>query len=341
MADKEFIKVGVIGCGWIANSYKFMAKLIKNTKIVAGTDLILENAINIAGKNHAYTDVDKMYKNEDIDVVYIATPHHLHKPMIKQAFEEGKHIFCEKPVTISVEDARQIKQMDNKNNNLKLGFNYDYRYDHNCYRLAMGIQNGHLGDIYYANCNVFFSRKLDYFNKGPWRTKKETAGGGTLIIHGSHIIDVLLWALGEPATVIGKIDTLKFKEIEVEDVGFGIVEFESGAYAQINDSMIIMPKLRKFNDTVELQIFGEKGRCSYKGPWPFSKLNWSGVKKFKSKKNTKGLAHIGRCIKAFGNWVLNDTPFLNTVEESSRVLRLTNALYKSSNSGIKEPIEKL
>lgn len=341
MGEKEFVKVGVIGCGWITGEYKLLSKVVGNIKIVAAMDLQLEKAIKVGGKTHAYTDLDKMYKNEDLDAVYIATPHSLHKPMIKQAFEEGKHVHCEKPVGISVEDCREIKQLDEKYSNLKLGFNYNFRYDHKCYRLASGIQNGHLGKVYYANCNVFFSRKMDYFNKGPWRTKFATAGGGTLLIHGSHLIDIMLWAMGEPTNVMGKIDTMKFKDLEVEDVGFGIVEFESGAYAQINDSMFIHPKMRKLNDTVELKIFGEKGRCYYRGPWPFSSLEWKGVKKFKVKKNTKGIAHFGRSMKAFGNWILEDTPYLNTIEESSRPLRLISALYNSSKSGKKEPVEKL
>jgi len=333
--------MGVIGCGWITNQYKLLSKTVKNTKIAAAMDLQLDRAIKIGGRDHAYTDLEKMYKNEDFDAVYIATPHSLHKPMIKQAFEEGKHVFCEKPVGISVDDAREIKKIDEKYPNLKLGFNYNYRYDHKCYKMATGIQNHHIGKVYYVNCNVFFSRKLDYFEKGPWRTKISSAGGGTLMIHGSHLIDVMIWALGEPIKVIGKIDTVKFKEIEVEDVGFGIVEFENGAYAQINDSMIVHPRIRKINDTVELQIFGEKGRCSYRGPWPFSTLKWKGVPQFKVKKNIRGIAHFGRSIKSFGNWVLEDIPFFNTIEESSKVLRLISALYNSSQSGKKEPIEKL
>ena len=341
MSDKDFVKVGVIGCGMISAQYSFMSKLLKNTRIVAAMDLDIERAKKVGGKEHAYTDLDKMYKEEDFDVAYVATPHYLHKPMIKQAFEEGKHVFCEKPLTISVEDAREIQQMDRKYSNLKLGVDYQYRYDNKCYKLAKGIQNNHLGNVYYANCSVFFCRSLNYFDKGPWRTKWETAGGGTMIIHGSHIIDVLLWAIGEPKSVIGKYDTLKFKNIEVEDVGFGIVEFENGSYAQINNSMIVKPKMTLLGDKVEIQVFGEKGRCHYIGPWPRPKLSWKGVKKYKTKKIIGGISHIGKCIKAFGEWVLNDTPFLNTVDESSRVLRLLFALYKSSNSGKKEDIEKL
>ena len=314
--------------------------MIKNIKIEAAADLDISKAIKVARKKHAYTDIEKMYQDEDIDIIYIATPHYLHKPMIEQAFKMGKHIFCEKPVAISIQEARDIYQLDEKYKELKLGFNYNYRYDQKCYRLASALQNNHLGEIYYANCNVYFSRDQSYFEQGLWRSKKQSAGGGTLLIHGSHIMDIMLWALGEPISVMGKIDNLKFKNSEVEDIGFGIIEFESGCYAQINDSMFIKPSIGILGERVELEVFGKKGRCHYKGPWPLSKLKWKGVKKFKIKKNTLGFSDMGRSIKAFRRWVLNDKPYFNTVEESSKVLRMISALYKSSGSGKKELIEK-
>ncbi|MFX0156035.1 MAG: Gfo/Idh/MocA family protein, partial [Candidatus Hodarchaeota archaeon] len=270
-----------------------------------------------------------------------ATPPHLHKPMIKQAFEQGKHVLCEKPITITVDDAREINRLDKEFSDLKLGFNYMHRYDHKSYRLASALQNNHLGETYYANCNIYFSRDATYFEKGPWRAKKQTAGGGTVLSHGSHFLDIMIWALGDPVSVIGKIDNAKFKNVEVEDLGFGIIEFDNGTYAQVNNSMFIKPPFNIFKERAELQVFGQKGRCYYKAPWPFSSLKWKGVKKYKVKKDTKGFSHLGRLIKAFANWVLYDKPYLNNVEESAKVLCLISALYKSSETGKKEQIEKL
>ncbi len=314
---------------------------INTVEMVAAVDPTIERAINVAGQDHSYINTEAMYKNEDIDLVYINTPHHLHKPMIKEAFHEGKHIFCEKPVTISIEDARDISNLDKKYPKLNLGFNYQYRYDYNCYNLAMGAQNGHLGKIFYAICNGNFGRTESYLNQGPWRTRLETAGGGTLLIHGSHIIDILIWALGEPVSVMGKIDNLKFKNIEVEDIGFGIIEFENGSYGQISNSMITKAHKRRAIDKVILNIFGDKGNCYYTGPWPLSSLKWERVKEYKSKEYLEKVAPSAEVFKAFINWVLNDKPFLNTVEESSKVLRLLKALYKSSESGKKEKVENL
>jgi len=340
LSSVKNIKMGIIGCGLITSELRFFSKLLKNVKIQAATDLILKRAVKIARKEHAYTNGEKMFMNEDLDAVYIATPHFLHKKFIEQAFIEGKHILCEKPVTISLDDAREILKLDKRYKNLKLGFNYQYRYDPNCANLIQGIKKNQLGDIYYSNCNVFFSRDLNYFNKGGWRTKIATAGGGTLLSQGSHIIDIMIWALGEPKSVIGKISNLKFKNIEVEDIGFGIVEFENGILGQINNSMIVEPRIRAADDICELLIFGQKGRVTYLGPWP-SSIEWFGEINLKTLNELKEPPPFITSINNFGEWILEDKPFLNTTEESTKVLRLIMALYKSSKTGKKEKIEKL
>ncbi len=340
LSSVKHIKMGIIGCGLITSELRFFSKLLKNVKIQAATDIIIRKARKVARKEHAYTNVEKMFRNEDIDAVYIATPHYLHKKFINQAFQEGKHVLCEKPVTISLDDAREILKLDKEYKNLKLGFNYQYRYDPNCINLIQAIRKKQLGDIYYSNCNVFFSRDLNYFNKGDWRTKIATAGGGTLLSQGSHIIDIMIWALGEPKSVIGKISNLKFKNIEVEDIGFGIVEFENGILGQINNSMIVEPRIRPAEDTCELLIFGQKGRVTYIGPWP-SSLECFGEINLKTITELKDTPPFITSINVFTEWVLEDKPFLNTTEESTKVLRLIMALYKSSKTGKKEKIEKL
>lgn len=340
MADKEHIKIAVMGCGWIAKSFAFFSKFVKNAKIVAAMDLNLSNACKIAGKKCAYTDAEKMYEKEDFDAVYVATPHFLHNPMIKQAFEHGKHVLCEKPVGISVEDARQIKVLDEKYPKLKLGFNYDRRYNYYCYNMASGVKAGQIGEPYFGSVNVYYSRNLNYFDKGPWRSMKEKSGGGTVLIHGSHMIDILCWALGEPKSITGTIKTKKF-DIEVEDVGLGIVEFENGTIAQITSSMAITPRMRKLTDLEEIQIFGEKGRVHFSGQSPFTKLKWHGVKKYKIPRISRGFHTLQRSLKAFANWILNDQQYFNTIDESSKALRVVMGLYKASETSRKELIEKL
>jgi len=334
------LRLGIVGSGQMAKEFKLISKLVKNITIITATDTIIKRAQKIVGKDHAYTDAQKMYDNEDFDAVYIATPHNLHMSNIKQAFENGKHILCEKPVAATLEDAREINKLDKKYYSLKLGFNYQYRYDKNANNMIKGLNNKLLGDLYYFNCNIYFSRDLDYFKRGEWRTKKSVAGGGTLLIHGSHIIDIIIWALGEPKSVIGKTATLKFKNIEVEDIGFGIIEFQKGILGQINCSMIPQPQMRSESiDLAELELFGERGRLYYSCMWP-SVLKWYGIANSNVGENGKNNSYMTGCIEAFRDWILDDIPFYNTIEESSKVLRLITALYNSSETEKKEYVEK-
>jgi len=341
LEKNEILRLGIIGSGQMAKEFKLISKLVKNIEFIAATDTILKRAQKVVGKDHAYIDAQEMYNNEDFDAVYIATPHNLHKSNIRQAFENGKHILCEKPVAATLEDAREINKLDKKYDSLKLGFNYQYRYDKNTLNLINGLNNNILGDIYYFNCSVYFSRDLDYFKKSDWRIKIESAGGGTLLNHGSHILDIVIWGLGEPKSVTGKVATLKFKNIEVEDIGIGIIEFHKGIIGQVNCSMIPQPQMRPESiDLAQLELFGERGRLNYSCMWP-SALKWYGIPLSNLDENGKSNSYMTGCIEAFRDWIIHDIPFYNTIEESSKVLRLISAFYKSSETEKKEYVEKL
>ena len=338
MAHKDYVTIGTIGCGAIASEFKAFFKMIKNAKFVAAVDKIYKRAKKISGKDHSYDDVNEMFEKEEFDVVYIATPHYLHKEHIKLAFEHGKHVFCEKPVSISVQDAREIYELTQKYSHLKLGFNYQYRYDQNCYKLVSGLKEGILGDIYYANCNVYFSRDTSYYEGNDWRGIEKYAGGGTLLTQASHILDLLIWALGQPKTVMGKIKTAKFTNSEVEDVGFGIIEFENDILAQINSSMVVEPPMDVTKALSEILVFGQYGRAICRATVP-SSLQWYGVEDYICKGLLSYSPYTAGSLEAFADWILHDTPYLNTIEESSKVLCLISALYKSSETGKKENVE--
>jgi len=337
--NKECITIGTIGCGDIACEFKRFFKMIKNAQFVAAADKEYKRARRISGREHAYTDINEMFEKEDFDVVYVATPHYLHKKHIKLAFEHDKHVFCEKPVGVSVNDAREIYELTQKYSHLKLGFNYQYRYDHNCYELVSGIKEYILGDVYYANCNVFFSRDTSYYKESNWRGVKKYAGGGTLLTQASHILDILIWAFGDPKTVMGQIKTVKFTNIEVEDLGFGIIEFDNGILAQINSSMIVEPPVEVNKSFSELLVFGQYGRALCKAAAP-SSLNWYGIEDYKCRDLPCYSPYTAGSLEAYADWILHNKPYLNTIEESSKVLCLISALYKSSKTGKKEKVEK-
>ena len=329
-------RMGVIGCGDIARYVILAGKANKNIQIVGCADLDEKRAQKYARWFRipaAYSDYTDMLKEVKMDAVYLAVPHYLHYPIIKEIMDYDLHIFSEKPLVTSLDDAVELSGLA-ANRGIKLGTNCQYRYDNNCYALVQACRRGDLGEIYYGRSNVPWHRSGRYFELGPWRANKSEAGGGTLMTQAIHSIDFLLWALGgKPLSVYGIIANAKFKDIEVEDLGMGVIEMDNGRYAEICSSMVVTPEQK-----VTVEVYGEKCMSVYTTNCYYSSLRFKGAKVKKDKFPVKGIHAISRCLEYYRRWVLYDEEFLNKAENSYNALAAILAVYKSARSGKKEPV---
>jgi predicted dehydrogenase len=279
-----------------------------------------------------------------MDAVYLAVPHHLHYGMIATAVAAGIPVFTEKPITRTVAEGQNIAEIA-RTRRVKVGVNYQYRYDSGCHRLARAVQNGDLGEIHAARINVPWHRGADYFAKSTWHSKLATAGGGTLITQASHFLDVILWALRDdtPQSAVGYTKRRKYKtyqtpggqgEIEVEDLAQAIVEMESGALIQISSSMIASSE-----QAVRVEVYGEQGTAVY-SPVPLPHVTFRDVQIQPEKPPHRGAHALQRSLEGFRAWIMEDRPFLIPAHEALPALSVVEAIYKSAQSGKKEPVEK-
>ena len=255
--------------------------------------------------------------------------------MVRQAVEHRLPIFCEKPLAATLEQGRELVALVQQTG-IKVAINYQYRYDSACYGLATLARRGDLGQVLYARANIPWHREIDYFNKSAaWHRLKRRAGGGTLITQGSHFLDLLLWAAeSRPLTALGLTANRRIKEVEVEDLAFGLVELENGAIIEITSSMAAPPE-----QTATLELYAEKGTALYRaGLRP--RLELRGVRLSAPKPPMRGLHALQRSLNAFCAWVLEDRPTLNPVEEACRTLAVVDAIYRSAESGKKERISE-
>lgn len=333
---KKF-RIGIIGCGDMSRFMTIAGKVNREIRIVACADVDEKKAkrhARLFGIPEVYGDYKEMLDNLEMDAVYVAVPHYLHFPMINDAIDAGIHVFCEKPVATTLDDAIAICRISQEKG-VKVGINYQYRYNAGCYALYRASQKGDLGELYYGRCNVPWHREKAYFEQGRWRSKKKEAGGGTLLTQASHTIDILLWALGgRPVSALGVVANKKFKDIEVEDLGMGIIEMENGAVAQICSSMVANPEQK-----VTIEIYGEICTGIYKGSDYLSKVIFKGRKVEKEKPPVRGIHALTRGLEAFRRWVVYDEPFLNSAEDSLPVLASIMAIYRSASSGKKEMVD--
>ncbi len=331
------LQIAIVGCGDIARFTALACRLNRKIQVVACVDMDMDKAASFArrfGIKQYYDSYEKMLDQATMDVVYLAVPHYLHFPMIKTALEKGLHVFCEKPITIKLEDAFKICQIA-KEKRCKVGVNYQYRYDKACYSLSNASNNGDLGEIYYARCNVPWKREDDYFSKAKWHSSLEQAGGGTLLTQASHIVDISLLALNEqPIAAFGVSRKLKFKDVEVEDLHMGTIEMSNGALLQVTSSMVASPE-----QPISIEIYGSKGTGIYRGSFLFPKVSFLGTKVKKAHPPVKGIHALFASIEGFRRWIVLDEPYLMPIEESLPVLATIEALYKSSETGNKETID--
>jgi predicted dehydrogenase len=290
-----------------------------------------------------------MLGQAELDALYLALPHHLHYEMIATAVAHNLPVFTEKPLTRTLAEGQKIARLAEEQG-VKVGVNYQYRYDSGCHRMARAVQNGDLGAIHAARINVPWHRKASYFKNAAWHGKLATAGGGTLITQGSHFLDVILWAMqgNRPKTAMGYIAQRNFgranseqsttndrhsMEIDVEDLAQGMVEMESGALIQISSSMVASSE-----QPVRVEMYGEKGTAVYSSN-PLPHVQFRNVAVKAQKPPYRGVHALQRSLEGFRAWIMEDTPYLIPAQEALPALAVVEGLYRSAATGKREEID--
>lgn len=335
MNDK--MRIAIIGCGDIARFTAIGFLLNKGIETVACCDKNMNRSKNfgrwlrIPG---CFCEYPEMLEKARPDAVYLAVPHMLHRPMIEEALKKGMHVFCEKPVATNMDDALDICRLAEETG-LKVGINYQYRYDRACYEMAQAAHSGELGEILYGRCNVPWHRTEKYFSASPWHKSIKASGGGTLLTQGSHALDVLLWTCGRPPVrATGITARRRFKDVEVEDLAMAAIELEGGALIQAASSMVASSEQK-----VTIDVYGSKATASYSG-FSSPKVRFRGVNPSRRQVPAKGMHALFRSIEGFRAWVMEDRPFLTPASQSLPVLAAIEAVYKSAATGKAEETDK-
>lgn len=270
------IKFSIIGLGNIGRRHFDVIFQEKNAEIISICDIKEEKGKEINElyntKIPFYTDFRKLLEETSPDIVTIATPHGLHAIMSIESAKKGKHILVEKPMALSVKEADEMIQVA-KENNVKLFVVKQNRYNIPIAITKKVIDEKALGDIYMTECNIFWNRNEEYYLHSDWRGKKELEGGA-LHTQGSHFIDLMIWWFGEVKSAKTFIKTQKH-DIEIEDCGTSLVEFNNGAIGTINWTTNV------YNSNYEgsITIIAEKGTIKIGGKY-LNKIEYWDVKSY-------------------------------------------------------------
>ncbi len=356
MGNDRKVRVGIIGCGGIANG-KHMPSLskLKNVELVAFCDIIEERAVAAAKKfgvpnSGVYVDYKDLLKDESIEVVHVCTPNKSHADITVAALEAGKHVMCEKPMAKTAADARRMVEAA-KRTGKKLTIGYQNRHRADSIYLYNECREGTLGEIYFAKAHAVRRRGVPTW--GVFLNEEEQ-GGGPLIDIGTHALDLTLWMMDnyKPKYVVGTVyhklssnknaanafgpwDPEKFT---VEDSAFGFIVMENGATIILESSWALntlqegearttLCGTKAGADMMDgLRINGEKFSKLYTTK---PTLGPGGVAFFEGESESEA----DREARLWIENILNDTEPVVKPEQALVVTEILEAIYTSAKTG--------
>ena len=235
------IKVCIISCGMIANSAHIPAyRTFSDDFFISAVSDINENSARETAKRHGipnfYVNAEEMLEKEKPDLVSVCVPNCFHKEYTITALNAKANVLCEKPLAFRLSDAKEMFDAAKRNGKILMACQ-SMRFTPDRLAAKEYIDENGLGNIYYGDFSRVRRRGIPYW--GTFHMKKISCGGAFVDI-GVHMLDALLWLMGNPeidsltssGALTGNVDSIrKFNpdEMDVEDFSCGTLKFKNGA----------------------------------------------------------------------------------------------------------------
>jgi len=352
------LKVGVIGCGMVGN-IAHLPTYHKSpyAEIVAVADPLkshLKRAQERYNVPKIYEDANDLLDDPSIDAVSICSPHWLHAEQTIRAANNGKHILCEKPIGLSLNEVDKMIEAVEKNDVIfqtatQKRFDLGYQY------IKENINTNEIGNIFQVS--IFWYHSMSEFagkkprkelieEIGLWRLTDERCGGGDLLDHGPHYFDLFRWWFGEVESVNAHIRRVHESRVN-EDHSIVTLSFkQNNVVALFERSEAVLGDV--FGEE-KGRIHGTKGTYFFNVPSEYKKKPMN-LEKYTKDKNTfktskKSIAlpnnkwevAYAREIRSFINQILgrsnNDVGFpknwIPSIYDGRAALEIVLASYES------------
>ena len=231
------VRIGVIGLGMGRHHARWYSAL-PQAELVALCDLdegLLAEYGALYPQAETYTNCETLFESGKVDAVSVALPNVLHAPVTIAALRAGLDVLCEKPMAINAQQAEEMAQVARETGR-KLMIHFNYRFTKPARFLKRYVEEGHLGELYYAKTRWLRTRGIP--KMGGWFGIKELSGGGPLIDLGVHRLDLALWLMDYPRALtvsasthdllgarLAKESGLRY---DVEDLAVAFIRLENG-----------------------------------------------------------------------------------------------------------------
>lgn len=336
------VKVGLIGVGWMGSELGRNIVKNPNAELVAVANRREESVKRFkkdTGSNPMYyKDYQELLKNPDIEAVIISTPNNTHKEITIAAAEAGKHIMCEKPMAITLDDCKKIKEAVTKTG-VKYLIGYHCRFNP-LYNYAKNIlDSGDMGEPYFIESDYIHYIPSDWAI-WDWLGKEDIAGS---LFHAGcgHNVDLMRYICGDISEVscFKDIFVPRKVQVETEDTAVAIFRFEKGAIGKI---ILGIGAISPF--TFTFSLYGTKATIRNNKVW----FDWI--------PNFYEVGYEKDCITLPESWIPNNelghisepwdkeiNHFIDAIKNNKHVINDVESAYKTSEVSfavIKSAVEK-
>jgi len=260
------LKVCLIGCGDIfEKSHLEHWTNTPDAYIYSVVDIDEGRArrgMELSGAERRYADYRDALE-EDVDIVDVCLPHHLHTTPTIDACRAGKHVLCEKPMTMAVSDADAMCRAAEENG-VKLSIRHTLRYAPIHQEMKRRIAGGEVGTPYFGSCDMsgyITNERLAEYPYWYW-LERRASGGGVLGAMGVHGIDVMLWMMaGRVRYACGVAASEMLEEdADVEDTAIAVAKLADGGVLRVTASW-----KRRRGDREPTEVHGKEGSLIARG----------------------------------------------------------------------------
>lgn len=284
------IKAGVIGVGFIGPLHIEAIRRLGNVEVaaLAGNKTAPLEKARLLGVSKVYGDYKELLADPEIQVVHICTPNNLHYEMAKAAIEAGKHVVCEKPLSLTVSEARELVHLARENHRAN-AVHFNVRFYPLIHHAMEMVERGDLGEIFAVNGSYqqdWLFRETDY----SWRLEPELSGDSRAIADiGSHWLDSIEFVTGKKVvkvcadfatfyptrkkplkpveTYSGKVLEAKdYKDVQIhtEDYATVLLRFDNGAHGSLTVNQVAAGRKNR----IYFEIYGSKASISFDSERP-------------------------------------------------------------------------
>lgn len=232
------LRIGVVGLGWVAGAHIDTFKHVMGARVTAVCSrreldpAALQARYGIPLKT--YRDYAQMLADPEIDAIDICTPHPLHPEQAIAAAGAGKHLIIEKPIALSWEDARRVRDAIHAAG-VRAMVCFELRYSAQFTLAKAVLDQGLLGELHYGEVDYYHGIG-PWYGQFPWNVKKDM-GGSSLLTAGCHALDILLLMMGAPVEEVTSYATTSTSEIfapyEYPTSTVSLVKFAGGKIGKV------------------------------------------------------------------------------------------------------------